>query len=67
MSFVGQPTNFYCFFFSQKGLLLILNIIVGHFADQMVNRLVKLFFIISKPEKSLIYKQTKSNFDQVVS
>ena len=41
--------------FSQKGLIVILNIMVGHFADQVVNRLAKLFFIVLKTEKSLIY------------
>ena len=54
-------------FFSQKGLIVILNIMVGHFADQVVNQLAKLFFNVLKPENSLIYKQTKSNSDQVVS
>ena len=62
---VNQPT--FSGFFSQKGLIVILNIMVGHFADQVVNQLAKLSFFILKPEKSLIYKQTKSNFDQVGS
>ena len=62
---VYQPT--FSNFFSQKGLIHILNIMVGHFADKVVNWLAKLLFIVSKTEKSSIYKQTKFNFDQVVS
>ena len=48
------------FFYSER-LILILNIMLGHFVDQVVNQLAKLYIIVLKPEKSLIYMQTKSN------
>ena len=48
-------------FLCQKGLILISNIMLGHFVDQVVNQLTKLYTIVLKPEKSLIYMQTKSN------
>ena len=52
-------------FFSQKGLIVILNIKVGHFADQVVNWFAN--FFVLKPEKSLIYEQNKFNLDQLGS
>ena len=67
MSFVGQPTNFYWIFQWER-----LNCYTKYHgwslcwpSGQSVAQIV--FFIVLKPEKSLIYKQTKTNFDQVVS
>ena len=62
---VNQPS--FSGFVGQKGLIVSLNLLVGHFPDQVVGRLTRQIFFLLKTDTLLKNNQSKPHFDQLIT